>query len=75
MLWPDYLKQIKERFPARIDVERLISRVEELTEALSIFNFNEEPPTIGKSYWIDEHDLKMVKEVLSKTPDDWKEEL
>lgn len=51
---------------SRTDIKKLVARVEELTEALSIFNFNEELPKIGKSYWIDEHDLRMVKEVLSK---------
>lgn len=35
-------------------------------EALKCFVFDEEIPAIGKSYWLDEHDLKLVRAHFEK---------
>lgn len=48
-------------------IKTLIDIVRKKDEALSCFVFDEDIPYIGKSYWLDEHDLKRAKEALALT--------
>lgn len=48
-------------------IERYREVVKEKDAAIGCIVFDEEIPTIGKSYWIDEYDLKAARKALALT--------
>ena len=58
----------EEKFVAGLltDNQKLTEENKRLRKALEAFVFDEEIPTIGKSYWLDEFDLRRAREALGE---------